>query len=752
MRTPLALLTILLSCLGGITAVGEPASAPDDPLAAFNREFSEDERQHWSFQPIGRHSPPVTKDPGWCRTPLDAFILARLEKEGIAPAPEADRRVLMRRVYFDLIGLPPPPEEQARFLADDSPTAYERLVDDLLSRPQYGERWARHWLDVARYAETNGYERDGTKPHAWRYRDYVIDAFNQDKPYDRFVAEQIAGDELPGSGSAERIATTFLRLGTWDDEPAEPEVDRYEQLDDVLGTTCSAFLAMTVQCARCHSHKFEPITQVDYSRMLAVFEPLKRPQNGRTDLDRMVGTDAELASYQTAKVAVERRLEEASKKIESARATIRERMFREKKTSLPPEAVEAFCRDPSKRSEEQKKLVEKFAQQISKEMNEAAAPEEKAKLQRWSKEIETARGSMPSEPPRAYIWYEDAPNAPPTKVFVRGDPSRPAGEVGPGILGVLARGDYPPPAPREGSTGRRLWLARWLTQPDHPLTARVYVNRVWSLHFGEGIVATENDFGIMGDTPSHPELLDDLASWFVSAGWRTKELHRRIVLSSTYRMSSRWSEASAKVDPTERLLWRFRPRRLEAEAIRDSALAIAGRLNLEQKGPSIYPPVSRVVLEGQSVPGQGWGKSPPSQAARRSVYIFAKRAVRVPELDLLDLPDSTTSCEQRMVSTIAPQALTLMNGDFLNEQAENFAERLLREAGPEPRRQVERAFALVHGRPPSENEIGTSVAFLERQRRQIEFDRGAEGRDAANRALKALCLVLLNTNEFAYLE
>jgi hypothetical protein len=601
------------------------------------------------------------RERGWVRTPIDAFILAKLEEAGLKPAPAADKRTLLRRVHLDLIGLPPTLEEQHAFLADTRPDAYERVVDQLLARPDYGERWARHWLDVVRYAETNGYERDGAKPSAWRYRDYVIDALNKDKPYDRFVTEQLAGDELDDANAESMIATTFLRLGTWDDEPAEPMADRYDQLDDVLGTTATAFLGITLRCARCHDHKFEPFTQDDYYKMLAVFEPLRRPQNGRKDLDRSVGTWTELTH---------------------------------------PEFV--------------KKL------------------------------------------PRAYVWYEDGPKAPVTHVLHRGDPNRLKKEVGPDLPDVLMSRSLEPPQARTRSTGRRIWLAQWITSRDNPLTARVMVNRIWQGHFGRGLVGTPNDFGVMGEAPTHLELLDWLASGFADNRWSMKALHRLIVLSNAYQQAASIADCGLRIadssnpqsairnpqsdDPKNILLSHWRQPRLQAEVVRDCMLAVSGTLNPQRGGPSMYPTLPRAVLEGQSRPGDGWGKSDARQQHRRSIYIFVKRSLAVPELDLLDAPDTTSSCEQRPVSTTAPQALTFLNGEFANEMARQFAARLEHEAGSEPAAQVRRAFELALCRPAREQEVQSCVEFL------------AKERQASHNALAALCLVLLNTNEFIYVN
>lgn len=649
---------------------------------------------HWAFQSVKRPVAPAPSDASWVRTPIDAFILKRLDDEHIRPAPPADRRTLLRRVYIDLVGLPPTPEEQRGFLEDSAPDAYERLVDRLLADPGYGERWARHWLDVARYAESNGYERDGAKPQAWRYRDYVINALNQDKPYDRFLREQLAGDEVDGSSAETQIATTFLRLGTWDDEPAEPMMDRYDQLDDVLGTTVTAFMGLTLRCARCHDHKFEPFSQADYYKMLAVFEPLKRPQRDRTDLSRPVGDRREIEAYRTRAVGAALAL---------------------------------------------------FGQGIGpggQLANRLHVPIQLGVLNRQQER----------DPIQAYVWYEDSPKAPATRIFKRGDPEKPVTEVRPGLPGVLVAKPQAEPTPTTYTTGRRLWLANWLTGPDHPLTARVMVNRLWQHHFGEGLVASENDFGVMGMSPSHPELLDWLASEFVAQGWQLKPLHRLILLSSAYQQAATPNAAANERDPDNTLLWRWRQRRIQAEAFRDSVLASSGQLHGQMLGPSVYPKLPRAVLEGQSRPGEGWGKSDERQANRRSVYIFSKRVLAVPELELLDSPDTTSSCEQRPCSTTGPQALTFLNGEFMHKQAEAMAGRLTREAGARPEDQVHRAFEIVLCRPPRDAELKSALAFLERHEALIAKSdaKDGAGQGSRHRALASFCLVLLNTNEFAY--
>jgi hypothetical protein len=766
----------------------------------------EKKEKHWAFQRIKGPQIPLVRNRSWPRTPIDALVLAKLEKSGLQPASSVDKRTLLRRVYLDLIGLPPTPEEQKAFLEDQSAEAYVRVVDNLLARPQFGERWARHWLDVARFAETNGYERDTAKPNAWRYRDYVIDSFNRDKPYDQFLMEQLAGDEMDGSTAEMQIATTFLRLGTWDDEPADPKIDRYDQLDDVLGTTATAFLGLTLRCARCHDHKFEPFTQEDYYRMLAVFEPLKRPQKGQDELDRFVGTQAELAAYDAAIAKPQAELAALDRKMQEWKKRILDRFVKgksnpgsqkagisrvqadqtdpalkidQKASTVPADAIAAFLAEAEKRTDEQKALVKKFGNRLEQEINQFSTSEEKAEREKLKKQIAKVNTNKPKEPTRAYIWYEESPKAPVTHVFRRGDPTRPKGEVSPGLPAVLI--DHQPlaPLPLEKSTGRRLWLARWLTQPDNPLVARVIVNRIWQHHFGEGLVASANDFGVMGQKPSDPELLDWLAADFGANGWKMKRLHRMIVLSNTYQMETgnpivREGEAPAEpvheaqvsglpgasrsrrtAIPSVKGLSHWNQRRLEAEAVRDSILAVSGRLNPQMGGPSVYPTIPQAVLEGQSRPGEGWGKSDEKAASRRSIYVFVKRVLGVPELELLDTPDTTFSCERRPVSTTGPQALTYLNGDFVQQQARYFAARLDREVGSDAGAQVRRAFELALCRPPRPEELQASLDFLSKQESQIRADLRKEKKDSAEarrKALEAFCLVILNTNEFVYLN
>ncbi len=738
-----------------------PAHA-DEPYGRF--QFDPSELEHWAFQPVRRVEPPAANDAAWVQNPIDAFVLAELESAGIGTAPPADRRTLLRRAYFDLIGLPPTPEEQQRFLNDASPRAFARLVDELLARPEYGERWGRHWLDVVRYAESNGYERDGAKPSVWRYRDWVIQAFNDDMPYDEFVRQQLAGDELEGSNAAMQIATTFLRLGPWDDEPADPVIDRYDQLDDIVGATSAVFMAQTVKCARCHDHKFEPFSQRDYSRLVAVFEPLRRPQDGRTDLDRVVGTAAEVAAYQAAVKSREERVAQLRVERDQCEFEIGRRLAAagqltsaptgggDAANSLPEQALSAFQIPPGERSEQQRKLIGEHRSKLRSMLRQHVTEQEKEKLEQLKRQMEAVEAESPPRLAKAYVWYEEGQQQPVTHVFRRGDPHVPLEEVSSGVPAILTDAPMPPATPTTVSTGRRRQLADWLTQPQHPLTARVMVNRVWQHHFGDGLVSSENDFGVMGDSPSHPELLDWLASEFVARGWSVKHLHRLMMLSNAYQMSSTGGSDALEKDPHGRLHSRFTPRRLEAEAIRDAVLSASGTLNHERGGPSVFPEISPAVLASQSRPGSGWSKSDAVQVARRSVYVFVKRTLPLPEFEVLDFPDTNGPCEQRQVSTVAPQALTLLNGAFMNEQARQFARRLL-QASADSAGRIDLAYRLALARPATEAERAEVLAFLTKQAEQIRAEAGAAPpTDAAEQALAAFCLVLLNTNEFVYLR
>ena len=739
---------------------GKPLSAEEIALLAAwidaGAPYPNDEKapaapaDHWAFQPVTRPPVPEVKDAAWCRNPIDRFILAKLEARGWRPAAEASSAALLRRTHLDLTGLPPNLADQDAFRSDSSETALDAVIDKLLARPAYGERWARHWLDLARYADSNGYERDAAKPFVWRYRDYVIRAFNGDKPFDRFILEQIAGDELPEASADTLIATGFQRLGHWDDEPADPDTDRFDQLDDMVATTSQVFLGLTLGCARCHDHKFEPLSTRDYYSMVAVFRPLDRPRNGRTELTLPAGSPAELAAL----ASRDREIERLNRAVDAVRAELLQTSFDSGRSQLPPEAITAFQTAPEKRSAEQKKLITSFTKQLNAELSEAMTQDVRRKLADHQRAIQSLRAATP-DLPQAYFMHETAPNPPVTHVLRRGNPQRPGDPVSPAVPAIAARHQPQFPNPNARSSRRRLGLAQWLASADNPLTARVQVNRVWQQHFGAGLVRTPSDFGLMGEPPTHPELLDWLAHWFVhDARWSLKGLHRLILTSRTWRMSRAPDPDLLKADPESRLLHYVPYRRLEVEAIRDSMLAVSGRLNSAMFGPSMFPSIPAQALEANTDKQSVWKASDETERSRRTVYAFIKRGLVVPMLEVLDLCDTVSSSARRQVTTVAPQALTLFNGDFVNEQARHLAARLRREAGEAAGKQIELAWRLALCRPPRESETLAMQEFLRRETeaaRREATDAGVEG-SPEERALVQLCRVLLNLNEFMYVD
>jgi len=766
-------------CWWGTLLAAEPGpTAPKlseaDP-SLFGISLTDLDYSHWAFQPVSR---PRLPDDVAGTPAIDRFLRGPLRERGLAHSPPASPRQWLRRVFLDLIGLPPSAEELAEFAADPSDFQRVRVVDRLLSHPGYGIRWGRRWLDVARFAETNGYERDGPKPHAWRYRDWVIDALNADLPLDRFIAEQVAGDQLPDRSAATMIATTFLRLGTWDDEPADPQVDRYDQLDDLVGTVSTAFLGLTLRCARCHNHKFEPLSQIDYARMLAVFEPLRRPQQGREDLDLPVGSEAEFQAHAAATARQTAALEAVRRESAVLTDELRSRLLSGAVVGLSPEAWEAHRTPAANRTAAQTKLVEQTTRDLDSHLDRVATPDERRERNRFAAALAALQEAGPGPLPRAYVWHEPPDQRTTTQVFRRGNPATPAGLVEPGFPQVLLRvapAVTPQPRPADAgapSVSPRLALATWLTDPRNPLVPRVAVNRLWQGHFREGLVATENDFGVMGSPPSHPGLLDYLALRLVESGQRFKPLHREIVLSDAYAQASDWNPAAAAIDGENRLLWRFPYHRLDAEALRDSVLAASGQLTWEMGGPGTHPRIHPDVLQGQSRPGSGWGAFRPDQAARRSVYVHVKRSLIIPELELLDFADTTSACEQRPVSTIPTQALTLLNGQFWNSQAALLADDIERqlvsrpvrlgEPAPTPpgphgpaadEQRVIVAYARVLGREATPAERRSGAEFLINQRRLLADEAPIKPPAEIQReAVSALCLVLLNLNEFAYVD
>jgi hypothetical protein len=698
------------------------------PRGGASGQVTAEARRYWAYQPVRRPAVPSVRNTGWVRNPIDAFLLARLEARGLAGAPPADRVALIRRVFYDLVGLPPRPEEVDAFVGDTAPDAYERLIDRLLASPQYGEKWGRHWLDVVRYAETNGYERDGPKPYAWRFRDYVIRAFNEDRPYDQFVREQLAGDELPGFNPEALVATGYYRLGLWDDEPADPAQARADELDDLVATTAQAFLAMSMNCARCHDHKIDPIPQTDYYRLLAFFEDVPRYRNDQASATSPILSDL-------TPPAVRAIYEEQLKRHEAGMVELGQALRR-----IEDEAIRRMPAADQRAAEgpERPRVLAKLERSL--------APEQAVVYARLKAERNALR-RRPA-PPRdlALSVHNCLTNPPPTHVLIRGNAHAPGTAVEPGFPRVLGTQAPPIAMPAAGarSSGRRSVLARWIASQDNPLTARVMVNRIWQHHFGRGLVATPNDFGQFGTPPTHPELLDWLADEFIRGGWSIKRLHRLILQSSAYRMSARADPAGLRLDPANSLFGRFSMRRLAAEEVRDSILAVSGSLNPKAGGPSVYPPIPEEVLLGQSMPGSGWGRSPPEEAGRRSVYIHVKRSLLVPILSQHDLADTDTSCPVRYTTTVPAQALGMLNGVFVNEQAARLAERLRREKPNDLAAQVRRAIRLTTGRAPSDDEVRKDIAFVNELRQKSHLGE----RDA----LRRYCLLTLNTNEFIYLD
>jgi hypothetical protein len=682
--------------------------------------------QHWAFVAPKAHAPPAARDATWVRNPIDAFVLAKLDAAELAPAPPADKRTLARRAYYDITGLPPTNEQLEAFLQDESPDAWDRLIDALLASSHYGEHWARHWLDLVRYAETNSFERDALKPNAWKYRDYVIRSFNDDKPYDQFLREQLAGDELEHITEDSIIATGYYRLGIWDDEPADPDQLRYDGFDDIISTTSQVMLGLTVGCARCHDHKIDPIPQADYYGMLAFFADVT-PYGVRGD--EQTNSQWELTSPE--QIALRRSLRKKELEIEREKNSMEE---------VGIKRMSAADQSRSETPERQKLLDEKLPQYL----NTSEFQLYRETLGR----LEAARNKTRSLPPAASALALARCDAhpEPTHIMVRGNPHVPGKEVEPHFPDLF--GDATPEIPRAAedarSAGRRRVLAEWIASPRNMLTARVIVNRVWQHHFGRGIVRSANNFGQLGTPPTHPELLDWLALWLIDHNWQLKPLHRLIMTSNTYRMSSAANAHALAVDPTNDLFWRFDMRRLSAEEIRDSVLLTTGEFNPKMFGPSFYPKLSREVLDTQSRPGEGWGESSLKESARRSVYMFIKRSLLPPLHTAFDFPDVDTSCEARFVTVQPGQALTLLNGEFANTAAVKLADRVTSQVGEEPRRQVAGALELALGRPATVDEIAEGMGLIGR----LQHERGLSSRNA----LQQWCLVVLNLSEFSYID
>lgn len=688
----------------------------------------------WSFQRVNRPDVPAVQDAKWAANEIDRFILARLESRNLTPNGIADKVTLIRRAYYDLIGLPPTPEEVQQFLDDESDDAFEKVIDRLLDSDHYGEKWGRHWLDLVRYGETNSYERDGAKPYVWRYRDYVIRSFNADKPYDRFITEQLAGDELDQATPESVIATGFYRLGIWQDEPVDKVESMYNDLDDILVTTSEAFLGLTVGCARCHDHKIDPIPQKDYYRMLAFFRNVRRygVRGAESVLDASVSEVEQPAEEKEA-----RRVQ--ADHDQKLRIAIREIKRLEEMVAAGLEGVEKedFAYEMNRLAIMKNHVGDKGSKLIN-----------PGQLRHYEN-LRRRRVELESNPPtglaKALCVKEHGPESPKTFLLIRGNAHAEGEEVTPGFPSVLSPPEPAIQRPASGkSTGRRLALAKWIASDENPLTARVLVNRIWQHHLGRGIVRSSSDYGFQGTPPTHPQLLDWLAAEFMEGGWKMKRLHKLIMLSSTYRMSStRGNAQNIAADEANDYFWRFNPRRLIAEEVRDSILAVNGRLNTRMFGPSIYPTMPQAVLQGQSRPGDGWHTSPFEEQQRRSVYIHVKRSLPVPMIASFDGADPDKSCPVRFVTTQPTQALGMLNSRFINEQAAALADYVTSNA-KSTRERVALALWRTKQREPSAADIERGVRLIDELQ---SLDKASE-----NDALKYFCLVSLNLNEFMYLD
>ncbi|MFT7638618.1 MAG: hypothetical protein ACI9G1_000343 [Pirellulaceae bacterium] len=991
----------------------------DEPAAAEHKQLTitEEDRNWWAYRKLVRPDVPKVKNGSWVTSPIDAFILQQLEANGLNPVKPADKIALIRRATYDLIGLPPTPAEIDAFVNDNSPAAYENLIDRLLESDHYGEKWGRHWLDLVRYAETHGYERDSTKPFAWRYRDYVIRAFNEDKPYSQFMLEQLAGDELDDVTTDSLTATGYYRLGIWDDEPADRKLALFDMFDDIVSTTSQVFMGMTVGCARCHDHKRDPIAQSDYYRMVAIFRDvhytngsntrdfMDQKQREKADRVQQLQDEKQAAIYNQVfqlKEAFKQQLQlkhpdvpldnlptadlvelkyrfyrdtwnelpdftnlrpetagelasnfltlaPASRKdaiglvfdgrlqvpadgeytfhldtTDGSRLLIDGKQVDERKArgrqnrdvtatlkkGLVPFRLEYFhnvgqpqlniswsgpdfarkplsdsvsqfsqpaailpdsrqtgqdwkysfeapkddwnrldfddvawktgqggfgtngtpgsvvrttwnSRDIWMRREfnvtkmprglalsyhhdedvevylngrkifERKSYIAKYEQvtlpaetlsavnkganvlavhcsqtgggqfvdiglldtYVKPDLNqlilahgqELLGNQRLAEYQKLQKQLIALRSTPPPETGALKIMSVSEGGSASTHVLIRGNPHVEGEPVTAGFPRVVAAQDVAvPERTKHNTSGRRKQFAEWLASDDNPVTARVMANRLWQHHFGRGLCGTPNDFGKLGVLATHPDLLDWLAVELRAGGWTLKRMHKTIMLSSTYRMSSSDEKVALAQDPANNLFWRYNMRRLTAEEIRDSILSVNGRLNTAMHGPSFYPTIPREVLAGQSVPGSGWGKSPPEQQARRSVYIFIKRSLVPPELANFDFADTDSSCAARFTTTVPTQSLNLLNSAFMHEQAALLAIRLKTEAGDDQSKRIAAGLRLVIGRKPNQAEVDWGLDLIKKWQSEDEI--------SAEKALDYFCLLLLNLNEFVFVD
>ena len=841
---------------------GLPYDPYKENIIVIKNEVNDETKNFWSFRPLAKPQLPTVKDTKWVRNDVDKFILTKLEDKGMKPNGEADKIALVRRAYYDLIGLPPTPEEIREFTSNSSPDAYKKLIDKLLASKHYGEKWGRHWMDIVRFAETNSYERDGKKPHAWKYRQWVIDSFNNDKPYDRMVLEQLAGDEIPNPTAESITATGYYRLGIWDDEPADRIQAMYDDYDDIIKTTSEGFMGLTASCARCHNHKLDPFPMANYYGLLSFFHNIKPYSRGGQEnsiLTNVISEEkakpiiAENKRREKLRIPIlkeMRQLEQIilnsapDKMLQSSMRNVTFKFYRETWDKLPdfdmfkPEetgTVQGNWFDISKASRKtsfgyvfegdlfvdepgtysfylnsddgselfinNKSLIkydgihgmskmhekainlkkgthkirlhyfqkehglglyaawgtkgrknttkllskpEKNAINVGKVLknrNKAIKIMGKEKYDRYKK-LEGQLKKLNSITPAEYVLSvrERGTKAQDTFILRRGNAHVKGPKVEPHFPDVLTN-KKPNIVPTKNSSGRRLALAKWIIE-ENPLTARVMANRIWQYHFGRGIVRSPNNFGMMGDKPTHPELLNYLAATFKENGWSIKKMHKLIMTSSAYRMSSKNNDEYFQKDPTNDLFWKFDMRRLTGEEIRDSILQVIGKLDKTYGGPSVFPKVSKEVLAGQSA--VKWTvNAPESHQYRRSVYTFQMRSLIYPLIESFDAATPDSSCDVRFITTQPTQALTMMNSELLNKSAELMAQNVREKSGDDLNAQMNFLWEKVTGNKVKEDQINVARTFMAEMKKNGASD---------ERALQQLCLILLNLNEFIYLD
>jgi hypothetical protein len=733
----------LLLLAVAVIAIAQAIAADSVPSSKPPRAESSFHHGDWPFAPPVRPTAPAAGSEVRAKNLIDHFIAERLTAAGLRQSPESHKATLLRRVTYDLTGLPPTAAELDAFLADRSDDAYEQVVERLLASPRFGEHWAQFWLDLVRYAETDGFKSDDLRPNAYRYRDYVIDSFNADRPFDEFIHQQLAGDELEPENQQALIATGFLRLYPDEDNAANLFQRRQEILNDVTDTTSLVFIGLTMGCAQCHDHKFDDISQVDYYRLQACFASLA----ARDDLP--AASAPEVAEYQSRYAKWEAATASIRSEVDSLLKFARQNRRDFNLEKYEPAITDCYRKAPRNRSpfEEQiARMIESRFVPDSDEMDavKKLAAKDRDKFKRLNEQLAEFNSLKPAPLPTIMAVEDVGDTAPPTHLLSGGSWQKPAGEEPPGFPEFLGAGSPETSALKnvhanQPTTGRRSQLAHWLTRPDHPLTARVIVNRLWQQHFGRGIVATPNDFGMQGDRPTHPELLDWLSVELVESGWSLKHIHRLMVTSATYRQSSNIEpgDAGAKralaADPDNKLLWRSSRRRLGGEELRDALLQTAGELNLEMHGRSARP----TLPAGVSARYAWEPDKDTAERNRRSIYVFAKRNMRFPLFEVFDQPDLHQSCPRRLVTVTAPQSLAMLNSELTLELAQQWAERLIAEYGDDRNALVQSAFRSAYGREPTDDDVNRSMAFL-----------GISDGGITTESITDFCHVLYNSNEF----